>query len=259
MTIGIDPVFHLGTFEVRWITLIVTLAAIVGIMVMALDYRLRGLPWRARQPGEMILAFLLGCTIGGTLFNAIIYWRLLLIHPMEILGSLSLPLHGVVLGGIAAILIYYRLERLPIWQYVDIIAPAATLGLALARIGCFINGCCYGLPTDLPWAVTYTNPGSAAPLSIPLHPAQLYYLLLGIMVFVILWSLRKKMQPAGSLFLLWLALFAATDLPLRFLRFEHAYLQLSVILDVLIMMVTVPWLIRRIYSVKSSYSYNTID
>jgi phosphatidylglycerol:prolipoprotein diacylglycerol transferase len=70
---------------------------------------------------------------------------------------------------------------------------------------CFLNGDTYGLPTSLPWAVTFTNPEAMAPLGVPLHPTQLYEMTLNLSLFGFLWAWRKWARFDGQLFLVYAA------------------------------------------------------
>ena len=89
---------------------------------------------------------------------------------------------GVFYGGlILAVIVglwYVWKHSLPTWRIADVIAPGIAFGHVVGRIGCFLAGCCYGHETDVPWAVTFTNPLAAenvgTPLGVPLHPTQLY-------------------------------------------------------------------------------------
>ena len=71
---------------------------------------------------------------------------------------------------------------MPLWKTADVLAPSIALGSVFGRIGCLLNGCCYGRPTDVPWAITFTNPQahelSGTPLDVPLHPTEIYDALL---------------------------------------------------------------------------------
>ena len=89
---------------------------------------------------------------------------------------------GVFYGGLilAVIVAFWYIDRyrLPFWTTCDIFAPGIALGHVTGRLGCLAAGCCYGSPTDVPWAITFTNPLAAAnvgtPLGIALHPTQVY-------------------------------------------------------------------------------------
>lgn len=91
------------------------------------------------------------------------------------LGNGGLVFYGGVAAGIPAAFLWLRHRRIPFWDFADAAAPALALGHAFGRVGCFLFGCCYGRPTDLPWGVTY--PATlffAGPPGVPLHPVQLY-------------------------------------------------------------------------------------
>src|SRR6185503_5593193 len=84
---------------------------------------------------------------------------------------------GLILAVVVA-LFYIRRVGLPLWTTCDVFAPGIALGHVIGRFGCFFAGCCFGKPTSLPWAITFTDPFAAAnvgtPLNVPLHPTQLY-------------------------------------------------------------------------------------
>jgi phosphatidylglycerol:prolipoprotein diacylglycerol transferase len=85
------------------------------------------------------------------------------------------------------------------------------LGYGVGRIGCFMNGCCYGHPSDLPWASVFLDENNRANLTAPSHPAQLYSTVLSLLLFVVMWQVRTK--PAfnrfpGQLAMLLLAFYA---------------------------------------------------
>ncbi|MHC4230416.1 MAG: prolipoprotein diacylglyceryl transferase [Planctomycetota bacterium] len=100
---------------------------------------------------------LIGGVVGARLFFVIHYFDNFRTRPLEVLyiweGGLEL-LGGVVLA-VAVILFYLIYHKLPIRRYLDILAIGLMLALVFGRIGCFLNGCCYGKPTDLPWGVHF--------------------------------------------------------------------------------------------------------
>jgi phosphatidylglycerol:prolipoprotein diacylglycerol transferase len=107
---------------------------------------------------------------------------------------------GVFYGGlIAAVLVciyQLRKHRLPLWQSGDLFAPGIALGYMVGRLGCLMAGCCYGRPTDVAWAVTFTDPAAnfnvGTPLNTPLHPTQVYEALAGLLMFVALLVLERR-------------------------------------------------------------------
>jgi phosphatidylglycerol:prolipoprotein diacylglycerol transferase len=95
---------------------------------------------------------------------------------------------------------YARKQRLALWQTADIWAPSIAVGHALGRLGCFCAGCCYGVPTGLPWAVTFNNPETLAIRGVALHPTQLYESAAELLNFGILIMVRRRKTFHGQLF-----------------------------------------------------------
>jgi phosphatidylglycerol---prolipoprotein diacylglyceryl transferase len=131
--------------------------------------------------------------------------------------------YGGFIGAlIASAVFFWRHPQVPFWQTADLCGPAIALGQAIGRIGCLMAGDDYGRPTQLPWAVTFTDPDAAsiggAPLGVPLHPVQLYESVVCAVLFVILlWLLRRK-RFDGEVILAYTALYAVARFVLEFFR-----------------------------------------
>jgi phosphatidylglycerol---prolipoprotein diacylglyceryl transferase len=126
---------------------------------------------------------------------------------------------GVFYGGlITAVLVafwYIARHRMPFWTTCDVFAPAIALGHVTGRLGCLAAGCCYGRPTDVPWAIVFTNPLAAlnvgTPLGIPLHPTQIYEAGAELMILVLLLSTERRGNYfAGRTFWLYMLLYAVS-------------------------------------------------
>jgi phosphatidylglycerol:prolipoprotein diacylglycerol transferase len=126
---------------------------------------------------------------------------------------------GVFYGGlILAVIVafwYVARHRMPFWTTCDVFAPGIALGHVTGRLGCLEAGCCYGKPTDVPWAITFTNPQAAAnvgtPLGIPLHPTQLYEAGAELLILALLLSTeRRGHRFAGRTFWLYMFLYAVS-------------------------------------------------
>ncbi len=260
--INIDPVLHLGTWGIKWITLSLIGAIIVVIAVGIIGLRRVGISLAPRNIIGMSLSFIIGLVVGARLFYVIDNWSYYLEHPQAIFSLAGIVIYGAVIGSVIAIAIYARIGKLSFWRWGDAIAPGAMLGMALYRVGCIFNGCCFGLEAHLPWSVVYTSAQSHAPFGKLLHPTQMYHLLLGLLAFAALWPLQRRLKTEGSLFLLWLILFAATDLPVRFFRVAETFflgIQLAVIVDVVILAVTIPWFVTRICSANHPDTTTTLQ
>jgi phosphatidylglycerol:prolipoprotein diacylglycerol transferase len=135
-------------------------------------------------------------------------------HPVDIIKIWEGGL--VFSGGLVAVVLvmiwYLRRHRLSFRPMGDLCAPGIAIGQAIGRLGCFMAGCCYGRPTDLPWAVTFTHPQSLAPLNTPLHPTQLYSAFSGFIIFLVLMFLNAKKQFQGQVFIWFLILHSTARL-----------------------------------------------
>ncbi|MCU1258628.1 MAG: prolipoprotein diacylglyceryl transferase [Bryobacterales bacterium] len=148
-------------------------------------------------------------------------------HPMEVFSLSTLQSAGIFYGGLIAALFtayfYMRKHGLPVLATADIFAPGVALGHAIGRLGCFAAGCCWGKPTHLPWAVTFTNPDARSvgvPLGVPLHPTQLYESFSEILICAVLYSLARRRHKPGSVIGLYLLLYGIVRFAVEFLR-EH--------------------------------------
>jgi phosphatidylglycerol:prolipoprotein diacylglycerol transferase len=135
----------------------------------------------------------------------------------------GLAWYGGLIGGVIAIIICSLVRKFSIWQYLDMAAFGVMAGLAIGRIGCTINGDVWGIPTGLPWAIMYTHPEAyARPLNQPLHPVTFYEMALCWAIFGILFWLRKRIKPQGSLFLIMLGAYSLGRFGISWLRGNEA-------------------------------------
>jgi phosphatidylglycerol:prolipoprotein diacylglycerol transferase len=106
------------------------------------------------------------------------------------------------------------------WPVADALTPSVALGTMFGRVGCYLNGCCYGRPTTLPWGVTFP-PDSYAGAEFgnaTLHPSQLYAAVAGLVMFLLLWSIRTRVRVPGFLFWIFIAMFALVRVGIDFTR-----------------------------------------
>ena len=134
---------------------------------------------------------------------------------------------GVFYGGlILAVVValwYIRKVGLPLWTTCDVFAPGIALGHVVGRFGCFFAGCCYGKPTDVAWAITFTDPFAAAnvgtPLNVPLHPTQLYEAGVEAIILALLLATESRGRRfPGRTFWLYLLLYAVSRYAIEIYR-----------------------------------------
>lgn len=128
----------------------------------------------------------------------------------------GLAWHGGIAGGVIAMTVYSKVKKYSPLSSFDLILTPSMAGLAIGRIGCFFNGCCYGKPAQLPWAVVF--PSHRNP--IPVHPAQLYEMVLDFVVFFFLWYWWDKRKFAGENSLLMLSLYSVARFIVEFFRYN---------------------------------------
>jgi len=132
----------------------------------------------------------------------------------------GLSFHGGLLGGVLAGLLLAHRRRVSVWALGDMAAPGLALGYGIGRFGCFLNGCCYGGPTSLPWGVHFPL-FPDFPIYIatdPSHPTQIYSALGSFVILsVLLWA-RRRLPVRGQLFLLYLALYSVMRAGIEVLR-----------------------------------------
>lgn len=216
--VHVNPVaFSIGSTDVRWYGIMVALA-VVTVVVWAL-LAVRKDP---RLSYNLVLnAALVGIPSGvifSRLLHVVEHWDYFVQNPGQIIGGEGLTIYGAVLGAALGIWIYSRIRKISFGYLADVIAPAIILAQAVGRVGCTINGCCYGVETDLPWAFVYMHPATYGPIGTPVHPTQVYEIIYNLIVFGVLMWLRKKFRPEGSLFLIYLVFYAAWRLGVDFIR-----------------------------------------
>jgi len=216
--IGINPVaFTIGSFSLRWYAVMVLLA-IVFLVWWSAYFAQKGGYGKDFVLSAALWAIPLGI-IGAKLVHVVDSLSYYLAHPTDIADPGGLAIFGAILGGMLGLYIHCRLRRVPFAPFADLAAPGVILAQAIGRVGCTINGCCYGAPSSLPWAVIWTHPNTYAPLGLAVHPTQIYELIWDLLVFAILWwLLRGRLRPSGSLFTAYLALYSLGSFLIRFLR-----------------------------------------
>lgn len=125
----------------------------------------------------------------------------------------GLVFHGGFIFAVLGVLAYSYYRRLSFFKLMDLGVMLVAIGYPITRIGCFLNGCCYGTPSDLPWAVVYP-----AVDDISRHPAQLYSSLIMVVVLIILLHLRKFKYFEGFLLSWFLILYGMYRFVMEFVR-----------------------------------------
>lgn len=184
-----------------------------------------------RPLGALLIAAFaafIGARLLNGLLNPALYeaepWRWLTLH------ATGFSLYGGIIAALGTGYLAARVLRLDLWRMADLAAPSVGIGIALIRFGCYLRGCCFGVPTELPWGVTFPlfsqahlsqlAAGEAELLSAhAAHPTQLYELAGALLAAAVAWTLgRKKIFPDGVAALSAAAIFTLVRLITYFFR-----------------------------------------
>lgn len=214
--------FHLGSRPFYSYGLLAVLAMIAGGYVVQRLFRRHGI-----DPGAA-LGVTVAAIVGG-LAGARLYW--LAEHWREARGDVfhlalsgaGFTWYGGLLGGVIAVIALARYRHLPLGLVANVMAPAVTLGYAVARIGCLLAGDgTYGRPSDLPWAIAF--PHGMVPTSVPVQPTPAYETLAMLVVFVVLYRMARRPQPGWRVFACFLVLSGVERFAAEFLRINPPWL-----------------------------------
>jgi len=214
-----------------------------GVMILCACLAALGISvWRARRDKidtSIVYEVATWLFLGGVVGARGMY---VILHP-EIIRSFAdifrswqggNVFYGCILGGLIGSLLYWCRRPYPLSKMLDVAAPAVAIGAAVGRLGCFLNGCCDGALCTLPWGVQFPagshawmrqlNAGlisEAAPLSLPVHPTQLYAAVAALAVLGLLLAYFPWRRRPGEVMALLMVLYSMTRLPIEALRADE--------------------------------------
>ncbi|HVO75137.1 MAG TPA: prolipoprotein diacylglyceryl transferase [Ignavibacteriaceae bacterium] len=228
--------FKIGPFTVYSFGLMLGIAFIVASFILTKEFERRKLS--SNFATEITLFAIIFGIIGSKLFSIFENWDEFINDPAGVaFNPGGLTFYGGLILSIIAIWIYVKRKKIPFLVVADLTAPSLALAYGIGRIGCHLAGDGdYGIPTSLPWGTDYSNgtvppssmfrgteiakhyPGGFVPDNTPLHPTPVYEFLIMLIIFFILWKLRKKNWPDGKLFTVYLVLAGIERLSIEFIR-----------------------------------------
>ena len=195
----------------------------LGLQLALTRAKTRGLdPTRVMDLGIYII---ISALVGAKLLLLATDFQTFKTNPAELFNLLREG--GVFYGGlivaVTVALWYIRRVGLPLWTTCDVFAPGIALGHVIGRFGCFFAGCCFGKPTNVPWAITFRDPFAAAnvgkPLNVPLHPTQLYEAAAELVILLFLLTTENTGRKfPGRTFWLYMLLYAISRYIIEFYR-----------------------------------------
>ena len=212
--------FQLGPIHLRSYGVMMALAFVVGTFLGLRESRRLGLD--EDKVVNVILITLIASVFGARLLYVLEHlpefrreWTSALA-----LWQGGLTLYGGIVAGTFAGLVAAKRMGLPVWIVADALTPALALGTMFGRVGCFLNGCCYGQPTAQPWGVVFPR-DSFAFLEFgdqPVHPSQLYNAAAGLALFLVFHFSRRRFHVPGVMFWAFVIAFALVRIPLDLTR-----------------------------------------
>jgi phosphatidylglycerol:prolipoprotein diacylglycerol transferase len=215
--------FHLGSFPVHSYGVMTALAFVFGLWTATLRAK------RVNVSGEVIadvtLWLMLGTILGARTVYVVTYWKDEFAgQPLTEIFAIwhgGLVYYGGLIGASAAGIIYLHLKKLPLWKIADIIAPSIALGSVFGRIGCLLNGCCYGRACSLPWAISFPADNPLHPPTTPVHPTEIYDALLNFALYLFLAWLFRRRKFDGQIFATYLICYAVTRSFVEYFRGDY--------------------------------------
>jgi len=221
-----------GIFSIRWYGFLIASAVLIGVTLAQ---------WLASRRGvnpdllsDLALWLVIAAIPSARLYYVAFQWQEYAQHPDQIIAIWKggIAIHGAILGGLVASLLFARLRHVSFWQLADLVAPPLILGQAIGRWGNFFNSEAFGRPTDLPWKLYI--PFKLRPAGYEgfeyFHPTFLYESLWNVMVFSLLialffWGLKAPSRlKVGTLFLVYLVAYSCGRLWIEGLRTDSLML-----------------------------------
>lgn len=225
-------IFEVGPLALRWYGLLIASAVLIGVFLSQYLASRRHID--PELLGDLAIWLVIAAIPCARIYYVLFQWESYSQNPGDIIAIWKggIAIHGAILGGIAAALIFARLQRISFWQLADLVAPSLILGQAIGRWGNFFNSEAFGSPTDLPWKL-YIPPDSR-PLEYVnveyFHPTFFYESLWNLMVFGLLLNLffrglnGKPPLKVGTLFLVYMAAYSSGRVWIEGLRTDSLML-----------------------------------
>ncbi|MGA2244925.1 MAG: prolipoprotein diacylglyceryl transferase [Verrucomicrobiota bacterium] len=200
--------FYLGTLPIRWYGIMMAAAFLAGLWTATRRARLANVS--ADVITDVTLWLMGGSIIGARVVYVTTYWKQEFaggpFSEVFMIQHGGLVFYGGLLGASLAGIGYLWWKKLPIWKIADIVAPSIALGSVFGRIGCLLNGCCYGRQCNLPWAIRF--PPGHETNGLPVHPTEIYDGLLNLLLYLGLAWLFRHRKFDGQIFALYLVGYA---------------------------------------------------
>jgi phosphatidylglycerol:prolipoprotein diacylglycerol transferase len=225
-------IVEIGPIALRWYGLLIASALLIGVTLSQYLAQRRRL--NPDLIGDLAIWLVLGAIPCARLYYVAFEWENYAQNPARILAIWQggIAIHGAILGGTLASLIFAKLQKVSFWQLADVVAPSLILGQAIGRWGNFFNSEAFGSPTDVPWKL-YIPPENRPPGLAAyeyFHPTFLYESLWNLGTFILLLTLffrglkGKPPLKAGTIFLIYMVAYSSGRVWIEGLRTDSLML-----------------------------------
>ncbi len=225
-------IFQIGNFAIRWYGFLIASAVLIGVFLAQKLAKLRQID--SELVGDLAIWLVIGAIPCARIYYVLFQWQEYAQRPEDIIAIWKggIAIHGAIIGGVIAALIFARINKLSFWQLADIYAPSLILGQAIGRWGNFFNSEAFGAPTDLPWKLFI--PLNHRPLEYIqysyFHPTFLYESLwnLGcffVLIYLFFWGLKQGEKfKVGTIAFSYLILYSSGRIWIEGLRMDSLML-----------------------------------
>ena len=216
--------FSIGNFTIHTYGFMIMIGASLGFFYMTSSAK-KDLGIERDKIQNLAILIIIAAFVGGKLF-------FFMENPSYYFGSFEnmksnfrtgFVFYGSLIFAIPLTVWFFRKEKWPLWPMMDRLAITACIIHACGRMGCFFAGCCHGVPTDMPWGISFSDAATKAnPINTPLHPTQLYSSFMILCILGILWMMKRHNRFEGQLFFIYIILYASGRAIIEIFRGDEA-------------------------------------
>jgi phosphatidylglycerol---prolipoprotein diacylglyceryl transferase len=215
--------FQFGSITVHWFGVFIAGAFLAGMWTATRRAPRIGIS--GEVVADLIIPWLLiGGIVGARLMFVVTYWQDEFVGKpwweVFMIQRGGLVFYGGMIGAALTTIVYARYKKVSLWKLADILAPSIALGSMFGRIGCLMNGCCFGHACELPWAIRF--PADHHTGGQPVHPTQIYDALFNLALYAgLAWLFRHRRKFDGQIFAIFLMCYAITRSTVEFFRGDY--------------------------------------
>ncbi|MFH0779936.1 MAG: prolipoprotein diacylglyceryl transferase [Parcubacteria group bacterium] len=228
-------IFQIGIFPIHWYGFLMVIGGLLGLFVVLKLARRYGVDKNSIY--DLLVYFVVGGVVGARVYYVVYAWQLYQNNWLDVfkIWQGGLAVHGVMIGGMAGVLIYYFFKKINFWLFADLAATGLAAAQIVGRVGNYFNQEIFGKPTNLPWGILID--AAARPTEFSganyFHPTFLYESLGNVIILCVLIGLhflkiRNKTLKDGNIFFLYIILYSILRFFLEFLRTDYSPLVFGV-------------------------------